>query len=471
LLLLTFLGSSFGTLFCGLPFSESLLSTLLVCCVLLSVLNPILSTAFILCISVARPWEALPSYPSLLLIPKLAFGAWFASILVNMRGEIPMALRRLRDVRSALCLFGAVVLWFFVSTVASENPEISSLTFSGEFLKSVTFLVVITVTASLFRSHNLFMFSLALAIVGVAAISILSFSLKEQADSFVLYAWLPDGDSIDRLKGIGLLANANDIAAAAVIPIFHFSSRLVELWTNIKESDHSPSLASVAAVTPFYVIAVAIPFYAVAQAQSRGALLAIAAGIVAIFFAYMKSKFWAVLFAGGGVAGFGVLLSRAFFNRSVNDLQGSLSNRMNHILTAIRISIDHPITGVGIGMYPHKYEQYAPSLEGEWGMRTVHSSWFLALSESGFPGLILFALLFAIVVRMAWNLTNKTKSYIGSMIAYGVAMSFLSHTYIFLPYALMAAVIAAHIDSLRESPAADKCRGRSDTCLPSPTGV
>src|SRR5262249_30094375 len=141
------------------------------------------------------------------------------------------------------------------------------------------------------------------------------------------------------------------------------------------------------------------------------------------------------------------LLAMTLLNlaRQQGDLAGSTSSRLSYAIAGLNMAIHNPILGVGFGNYPKFFESYAPpgGMEFEWGERTAHSSWVLALAEDGFLGLLLIAWLFFSVFKTSWGLRREFPELMSSLVGYGVAMSFLSHTYTFFPYLLFGLVLAA----------------------------
>jgi probable O-glycosylation ligase (exosortase A-associated) len=71
----------------------------------------------------------------------------------------------------------------------------------------------------------------------------------------------------------------------------------------------------------------------------------------------------------------------------------SQSGRIHFWQVAVAMANDRPWTGVGHGGYERVYNQYDFS-EGRYGRdRAVHSAWFGALAEIGYPGLVVFVLI------------------------------------------------------------------------------
>ncbi len=91
-----------------------------------------------------------------------------------------------------------------------------------------------------------------------------------------------------------------------------------------------------------------------------------------------------------------------------DDLDKSAASRPHFWMTAVDIAKDHPL-GVGPGCYPVYYNKYDRS-NGEFGRyRSVHSSHFQVLSDAGFLGALLWAMLFIVAYRRLWGLRKAAK--------------------------------------------------------------
>jgi len=68
-----------------------------------------------------------------------------------------------------------------------------------------------------------------------------------------------------------------------------------------------------------------------------------------------------------------------------------------------RMWLDHPITGVGIGMYPHELPYYARGIPQYYLHLVAHSTYVQLLSETGIVGLGLWLSMAAISLRNLWK--------------------------------------------------------------------
>ncbi|HTL12924.1 MAG TPA: O-antigen ligase family protein, partial [Bdellovibrionota bacterium] len=175
--------------------------------------------------------------------------------------------------------------------------------------------------------------------------------------------------------------------------------------------------------------------------QSRGAFIAVfASGLVYLLITAKSVK--RMLTGLAAMAPLPMLMGVVMSMRHADDLQGSSESRFNYVIAGLKMVKDHPIFGVGVNNYPRFYEQYTPAFF-EWGQRTAHNSWVLCMAETGIPGVILLMILFGMGLKAAWSIRAKRPEYLLSLISYGVAMSFLSHTYSFFPYVILFLVFGA----------------------------
>lgn len=148
--------------------------------------------------------------------------------------------------------------------------------------------------------------------------------------------------------------------------------------------------------------------------NSRGAFLGAIAG-AAVFILYMLfsaqqrkgQRLVALLIVISGLAGFVRLADDTFWLRmqtlkQVEDQDASGSHRVEFWLATFDMMEDYP-KGTGVGGYILLSPNYLPEhyFERRTIGKAVHSSWFQALSEVGWPGPILFACLLVCLYRQS----------------------------------------------------------------------
>ncbi len=406
-----------------LRFERALLAVELALGFVLSVRDPVCAIGVFVAHLLLRPWEFLPDNLVMRLLPKTLAGLSLLSWLL-----VRLKTGTFTFFWSLPCtLYVGLLAWFTLGVVAAPDPgEAGQFVFDSFFPVTVVgFLIVNSVR----QGEDL---AVLRRVVSIAVVGVLGAALYITTTD-------PTIQSYERLRGMNFVGNANDLASliCMVLPFIIFPALI-----------RKRSLVG----TSGALIGIAILLYALKLSQSRGAMLAIAAGGFVYVLLCLRSVRQAI------VAGVLVLsLSTLFFSgisRDEEDLEGSSDSRWNYTLAGLRMARAHPIFGVGIGQYPANYEFYTSSFY-EWGKRTAHSSWVLVLAETGVLGFLLFIALIGSAGRLAWQMRKEYPEFLLSMVSYGTAMSFLSHSYTLLPYLLIALVIAgARVFLLGHAPAA-----------------
>ncbi len=410
--LLTLSCSAVLTLLLG---SENLILALaLAIGLLVGLAQPSLALSFFMSLLILRPWEFLPDNELALALPKTFAVLSLASLAVHMLLQRKFVLLW----NESFLLFCAYLSWLVIASLLSGNMDDGLPYISEHFTPS--FVLCLLAVNCLRRPADIpiVLRTLILSASGLILCAIYMTEAHPQIS--------PDG--IVRLASIGLLGNANDLAAIIALTLPFCLSSLFK---------------SQKALLPavFYSTQAGILIYGLILTQSRGAILAlIVSGLTYLFFC-TRMKIWRkipliILFA------FAPILLSQLIQRDGEELAGSTSSRMNYVIAGMRMLKAHPLFGVGVGKYPKQYELYTPSFY-EWGERTAHSSWVLAFSESGLIGGLLFSLLFLSVLTQVWRVRFLQPVLLCSLLSYLTAISFLSHTYLFLPYLLYGLVIAA----------------------------
>jgi O-antigen ligase len=248
-------------------------------------------------------------------------------------------------------------------------------------------------------------------------------------------------NSGDRVAGIGMVdspdsnGTAASIAPSLVLILYYF-------WTSKNKL-----------VKGLLVLAGAFIANAVVLINSRGAFLGVAVSIAYFIFHMFFSKFqrknqkltviFLVLF---GLIGVAVVADDSFIERmatiteeKVSEDQESGATRTAFWAAAWEMAKDHPI-GAGVS----GFQFYAPKYiaknvhTGRGRNRAVHSSWFEALSEVGYPGFVALILM----VLTCFSLSRKTRAKLkssskvdeyfkmyaleGALIAFLITMTFLN---------------------------------------------
>lgn len=380
-----------------------------------SLIHPSLGLGAFVLMLLIRPWELGGAEdPAFALIPRFSAGiAILGAISAIVRNAPRSGQKRL------LMAWGAGVIWVLAfsswtlfSILKTPNPAQSFNQYLDVLSKPILVFLIAINTLQSERGLRAVRGSLICGAIGIASIAI--------ANTYF--------GSATRIVSVGALADPNDISAVmilitpfAVLPLLRKNEAL--------------------ATRLFSLLSLAITLVLLYLAKSRGALLAFLVMSASFTLIRMRSRKTALISAAIALLLFAPLTS--LFNRSGTDLSESSESRIIYWETALRMALRNPVLGVGYGGYPTNFDAYAPRFLDEYGYRTAHSSWFLVLGETGPIGLFLFAGFCIYVFREAWRIREPRPEFVLSAIGYGVAMTFLSHSYTLYPYLLGALILAA----------------------------
>jgi O-antigen ligase len=137
------------------------------------------------------------------------------------------------------------------------------------------------------------------------------------------------------------------------------------------------------------VIGLGIPSLGILMRQRSGARVVYVVLVLIVAIALVPHKVW------HRYAGLEKLTSTSTLIQA--DADGSAAQRYQIQKVALRVLLDHPIVGVGLGCYPEANALYAPDL----GARDAHNTYFNLAAEVGFPGLFLWFGFMVSVMRFA----------------------------------------------------------------------
>ena len=164
-------------------------------------------------------------------------------------------------------------------------------------------------------------------------------------------------------------------------------------------------------------------------------VLALALGVAAVH--YMPSTVW------DRFAGLQKLTSAATISQA--DPEGSAEQRVRISKVAWRIFRDHPVVGVGLGVYREENTHYAPEL----GRRDTHDTYLNLAAELGLVGLAIWcwmfgsALLFARRQRRILPAVASSVEQIWmerALLGFLVASLFGTYSHISIPYLVLASL-------------------------------
>ncbi len=382
--------------------------------IILSVINPKYAIGFLVYLLLSRPWE---TYDNQLMasmprdVSYLAMISIVVSKVINKRFYFKF--------NTGTFFILGFAFWLFLSAFFSNHQGLAVSKFIEIFSKAVIVFVLIQNSLETERDAVLVKIALILSILEKGFISFYQSFMTPKTGL---------EEVGERLQSIGILSNSNDIAAifVLVIPLVVFF---------ILKSKIRPFSWIFAAITFFSLT------YLVWESQSRGAVLAIAAIIGGwLVLKITKIKYLVLVLILAVVGGVGVI---SLMKRSSGDLEGSTSNRIIFWKAGANMAVRNPIFGVGYWGFTGNFSSYA--IDGDTGSEgknmTAHSSWVLALAEGGFMALALFMGLWTYALYRAWLMRKDHPDYFLAILGYGVAITFLSHTYLLFPYIILALVI------------------------------
>jgi putative inorganic carbon (hco3(-)) transporter len=199
----------------------------------------------------------------------------------------------------------------------------------------------------------------------------------------------------------GMFGDNNDFALAAARIVFF----LIAAAQNLQ---FIPARLGFAAAIPLTLLCIVSTF-------SRGGFLALAVATF-VFVLLQRQRFWAL--TGMGIVGIVMLLTvplpTDYFDRlrSVASYQEGQDNsalgRLHYWQVAVQMARENPF-GVGLKNYQARYDQYDSS-NGRFGTsRSVHSTYFQVLAETGFLGLFVFLALLGYSFKAALRVRARSK--------------------------------------------------------------
>lgn len=405
--LVSMLGCTLALVALSTPIDVLPLTLTLALGLILSSISPHIGSNILIAILFLRPWDVCPPNSILALAPKTFAGAALAS----------WALDQLASRRLAIALCPSMWLYIFwlgwlilasLLRAASLEPILSS------FIPASAILFLLYNTPQQAKDLALQRNVIILSLLGVALTAL------------YLTTTYSSLGGVGRLESLGFWANSNDIGALLAVA---FGLSLSQAIFEGRGKVLYFCLAILFAVCAWFT-------------QSRATLLALAL-TVAIVINLKLPKEWAhikLLIVVGviSVGGLATLLT----SRDAGDLEGSSSSRKALIMAGLRMTKANPLLGVGFKRFPEEYNSFTDYYD-DTGSLDAHNSWVLPMAETGLPGFALFATLMVTVFHQCWKIRVKAPHYLPMATAYYLAISFLSHTYLFLPYLVAGAILGA----------------------------
>ncbi len=409
--------SGFFSMYWGL--SNAVFAFSFSACLVASLVEPVIGLSLLIACSLLRPWEAT-KIAEMAIIPKslglIVIGSWLFH-----------GVRR----RRLGFLFNWPIRFFFFFALWVLLSALTSLPFEQGLSEFMNTMMIAAILFLLMSNVPETREDLALLqrvwVLSIAGVIVHAFMMTVTQIGF--------DASKHRMEGVGLTGNSNDLAAL-VVQVLPFAVVPALRRSRGEERDRLSLIVALGAVPVFLA--------GLWLAQSRGAVLAAGLSLLVVWVFRAKNPKKVMALATMVSPLFLVVLSILSATRDASDIEGSTASRFSFLIAGARMAIHHPIMGVGFSNFPKLFEQFAGgSLTYEWGQRTAHSTWVLAMAETGFTGLMLILAVFLSTLKRAWRMRRAHPEIIAALLGYSVAMSFLSHTYTFFPYLLFALVLSA----------------------------
>lgn len=377
-----------------------------------TIFDPKYGVSFFVFLLISRPWEIFKD-EMMASMPRDIFILCFISFV----GHKILRKQLYFQWNGASAMVFLFALWTFFSIIPSFQIVGALLNYNEIFIKGIIvyFLIVNVIEKKQFIKP----IQIAL-VLGISEKAIMSFY-----NSFFM-GKVADGE---RLTSVGILENSNDIAAIMILAIPFTISFFKSIQTKILKYLLS------ALVLVFYG-------YLIWQSKSRGAVLGLGTLAITMFWLKAKNKKIASLIVVGGLLC--SLGAMSLIQRNSEDVEGSTSNRKIYWTAAVNMGLRNPIFGVGYDGYPLNLFTYTNGHVGTEGrFKTAHSTWLLALAETGFVGAFFYVGIWIYAFRASWRMRFKRPEFLLAIISYGTAITFLSHTYMLYPYILIGLTVAA----------------------------
>ena len=390
-------------------------------CISLGLMNEAAAACLLASSLYLRPWELIENDPYLGMLPRLSIVLCIAHLSLNFAKK-----RKVEWVwnRLSLLLLG-FTFWCFVATLFAPDPGESQGSFFDGFIKSIILYFILIQMVRAKEQLRVLLGTLILSFLFVGSISVFQ--------TLQLSSLTEAGDL--RLTGFGAFTNSNDIGALMVFILPFAACAAIRKWENpfFRFLGFATSVVSVVTIV---------------LSRSRGALLGVAMMIGAYFVLKIGKKALVPVIAC--IVILAIPATVIVSNRSSDDLEGSSAGRKTYLKAGIRMGFKNPIFGVGFDAFPESLQQYSTESLEESTQMTAHNSFVLVFAETGFLGFLLFTSAYLYCAFLAWRVYATYPEFLLAVLGYGVAMFFLSHSYLIYPYLLYALVHIAQ--SIRKDP-------------------
>lgn len=354
--------------------------------------------------------------------PILDYLAGLSIVLVFLEGNFTGDKLR----RSALNVL-VLLFWFSLAMSWLSKFYLGGAVFALRSFAKVAivyFLIVLTVDTK--AKLRLFLWVLILMSTFLAVQAIVQFHTGEglvggEALQRATQSDVVGEENVRQARGIGIFADPNDLALN-IVPIIAF----------VLPAFHRPGLSRTWVTGVIFLVPMVV---GVAYTRSRGGIL----GLAAVGWMYMRKRLGNVLAIGGVVILFMMLLAIPRMEQ-LDTKEASARSRLDHWSYGLSLFEAHPLFGVGFRAFTEEYPN------------TAHNSFVLVFAEAGFFGALLWVAMFYCSFRDLLAIENSERAppwavsvaaaLEAALTGWLVSAFFLSQSYKFIHFMLMAAVVA-----------------------------
>lgn len=337
-------------------------------------------------------------------VPKLALFHALGFLVAGLlgaglaMGDIDLA--ALRRNRAPALLAAAIVAWTAFTALFSVAPRVSWESFATVVCAAAVF------AATLLAAPRRPLADAALLTIGAVASSVMVFLQAA-------VGWTPIRTAeTGRMAIFGLFGNPNDVVMYLVAPTLACTAvgivaRGALRWYGVLAAAMMGAAllltASVTGIASAATGGVVMAAVALRGQRSRRRALAIALAALLLLGAFLGSSRIGSMIESFGEGGLDLLLT----------------GRLLAFASAIEMIRDHPLVGVGPGMFAWHYFDYAPLADARWGpfpfaapirvlFSEAHNDHLQIAAETGLPGLLLFWAALAMVGALALRRTSSS---------------------------------------------------------------
>ena len=326
----------------------------------------------------------------------------------------------------------ALTVGIMLSATFSTNPRASWELFFDVFIKMLVMFGLVVFLVNTKQQAAKFQLSLALCTV---ALALLAIHLRSSGLATI------EGN---RAGLVGLLGDPNDLALVLVmyVPLF------AELVVSARGLQRLVS-----------VIFLTILVFGIFATVSRGGALALMAALTVTWYDRGPLSMRLLLVPAIGALVVGMLLLAGVNERTSGVIEGgeldaSAQGRLDMWQSGVRMTVRHPLFGVGFGEFPDNFLAYSRD-PVVWEPRDAHNSFIKAAAETGVVGFVPFMALVLLTFRVGRRIrkldspedspTERAvrRSVFPSMVGFCVAAFFLSQCwswFMFIQFAQAAAI-------------------------------